>query len=163
MTLDGSGQVNLKAEPAQDRTSWPPSAGYLTPGQLQSPCLPVVLLGITQIHNTQRTQTKDTHNTHTQYTHTQHRKHIQHTYTTHATHHNTTHIHNTHTQHRKHTNTYTTHIHTHIQHTVMRHNTHTDTHTYLSRPEPALATGLWPESSRPFPQGRALHRPQRPA
>jgi hypothetical protein len=134
MTLDGSGQVNLQAEPAQDRTSWPPTAGCTTPGQLQSPCLPVVLLGITHIHNTQRKHTKYTHNAHTPHTqhldmaHNTHRHthntHIQHTDMTH----NTRNTHNTHTQHRKDTHTHTTHIHTHTQ------NTHRHTHLSVQSP-----------------------------
>jgi hypothetical protein len=137
MTLDGSGQVNLQAEPAQDRTSWPPTAGCTTPGQLQSPCLPVVLLGITHIHNTQRKHTKYTHNAHT--------PHTQHLDMAHNTH---RHTHNT-----------------HIQHTDMTHNTHnthnTHTHTYTKHTQ--THTPICPESFRPFPQGRALHRPQCPA
>jgi hypothetical protein len=154
MTLDCSGQVDPQAEPAQDRTAWHPSAGCMTPRQLQSPHLPVVLPHIhnTHIHNTQRTHTKhtyNTHTTHTTYIHTQKphttRKHdTQHTYTTHTctTQKTYTYTHNTHT--------------THTQHTDMTHNTHTDTHTYLSRPEPALSKVLQTISTRQsFPQAPA--------
>jgi hypothetical protein len=134
MTLDCSGQVDPQAKPAEDRTAQPPSAGCVTPGQLQYTCLPMILPGIT----TNTTHKK--HNTHTQYTQHSYTQHTQQTDMTHNTHRHTHNTCNTCTKH-------TTHVHT--QHTDMTHNTQTHTPIFQGLSQPC------PESSRLFLQGKA--------